>query len=98
MIAVAVVCLPIFFTGGLIARWEGLLFVGYYAAYTLFLIISAGAPQSMISFERVMIWAALPLTILVLLGSVGRSLWAARSGVVLESSPETLSDSHLSGQ
>jgi ABC-type long-subunit fatty acid transport system fused permease/ATPase subunit len=29
MIAVAVACLPIFFTGHLIDRWEGALFLGY---------------------------------------------------------------------
>ena len=29
MIAVAAACLPIFFTGNLIARWEGALFLGY---------------------------------------------------------------------
>ena len=37
MIAVAIVCLPIFFTGQRIARWESGLFLGYYAAYTLYL-------------------------------------------------------------
>ena len=34
MVAVAVACLPVFFTGSLIARWEGLLFLAYYVAYT----------------------------------------------------------------
>jgi len=39
MLAVAVACLPIFFTGHLIARWEWGLFLGYYLAYTLYLIL-----------------------------------------------------------
>ena len=43
MIAVAVVCLPIFFTGQQIARWEGGLFLGYYVAYTLYLVLSRDA-------------------------------------------------------
>ena len=34
MIAVAVACLPIFFTGYRIARWEGAIFLAYYVAYT----------------------------------------------------------------
>lgn len=34
MIAVAVACLPIFFTGFTIARWEGVIFLGSYSAYT----------------------------------------------------------------
>lgn len=41
MIAVAVACLPIFFTGFTIARWEGVLFLGSYIAYTIFLILAA---------------------------------------------------------
>lgn len=35
MLAVAVACLPIFFSGLRINRWEGLLFLGYYLIYTL---------------------------------------------------------------
>ena len=34
-----------FFTGNRIARWEGGLFLGYYAAYIAFLVLdSAGSP------------------------------------------------------
>ena len=44
MIAVAVVCLPIFFTGQQIARWEGGLFLGYYVAYTLYLVLRETQP------------------------------------------------------
>jgi cation:H+ antiporter len=35
MIAAATFCLPMFFTGGRIARWEGPMFLGYDLAYTL---------------------------------------------------------------
>ena len=41
MIAVAIACLPIFFTGYSIDRWEGGLFLSYYAIYTAYL--DAGA-------------------------------------------------------
>ena len=41
MFAVAVACLPVFFTGRPIARWEGVLFLGYYAAYTAYLVLAA---------------------------------------------------------
>jgi len=34
MIAVAFACLPIFYTGGVISRPEGVLFLGYYLVYT----------------------------------------------------------------
>jgi cation:H+ antiporter len=33
MLAVAFVCLPVFWTGARIERWEGVLLLGYYAAY-----------------------------------------------------------------
>jgi hypothetical protein len=41
MIAVAVVCLPIFFTGGVISRSESALLLGYYIAYTLYLVLAS---------------------------------------------------------
>jgi cation:H+ antiporter len=40
MVAVAFACLPVFFTKSLISRWEGVLFLGYYIAYTSFLILN----------------------------------------------------------
>jgi cation:H+ antiporter len=36
MIAVAIACLPIFFSGNTISRWEGWVFLGYYLAYTAY--------------------------------------------------------------
>jgi cation:H+ antiporter len=41
MIVVAIACLPIFFTGGVISRKEGALLLGYYVTYTLYLILTA---------------------------------------------------------
>jgi ATP-dependent RNA helicase RhlE len=41
MIVVAVACLPIFFTGHVIMRWEGFVFVGYAVAYTAYLVLDA---------------------------------------------------------
>lgn len=43
MVAVAMVCLPIFFTRSLIDRWEGALFFAYYLAYSAYLILAATA-------------------------------------------------------
>ena len=67
MIAVAVACLPIFFTGHLIARWEGFLFFGYYAAYTIYLILFASAHSALPAFSRVMLMYVIPLTALTIL-------------------------------
>jgi cation:H+ antiporter len=66
MVAVAVACLPIFFTGHLIARWEGLLFLSYYAAYTLWLILHASHNGAAGPYGTVMGWFVIPLTFVTL--------------------------------
>lgn len=73
MIAVAVACLPIFFTGYTIARWEGWLFLGYYAFYTAFLIMSATASGSVQGLSMIMLWFVLPLTFITLCVSIWRA-------------------------
>ncbi|MDX1520439.1 MAG: calcium/sodium antiporter [Anaerolineae bacterium] len=73
MIAVAIICLPIFFTGGVIARWEGGLFLGYYLAYTVYLVLTATQPHLVPEFRTVMLAGVIPLTGLVLLISLFRS-------------------------
>ncbi len=73
MIAVFVACLPIFMTGHLVSRWEGGLFVGYYAAYTLYLILEATAHDGLPIFSQVMLLFVIPLTVVTLLIGVARS-------------------------
>ena len=36
MVVSALACLPVFFTGFRISRWEGALFLGYYLVYMVF--------------------------------------------------------------
>ncbi len=66
MIAVAIACLPIFFTGNRIERWEGLLFVGCYAAYTAYLIMDAINHDQLPLFSTILGMFAIPLTVLTL--------------------------------
>ena len=66
MIAVALACLPIFFTGGIISRGEGILFLGYYAAYTLYLILAATHHDALPVFSSVMLWFVIPFTVIIL--------------------------------
>jgi cation:H+ antiporter len=66
MIATAVACLPIFFTGRLIARWEGALFLAYYAAYTLFLLLDAAGHDALPVYSTVMLAFVLPITAVTL--------------------------------
>jgi cation:H+ antiporter len=79
MVAVAVACLPIFFTGNLIARWEGLLFLGFYVAYTAYLILLATRHDALGPFSAVMGGFVLPLTALTLAVLAYRHLRARRS-------------------
>lgn len=79
MIAVAVACLPIFFTGNVINRWEGGLFFAYYLAYVAFLTLNATRHDALPVFSRVMLEFALPLTILTLLIVTFRQWTSQRS-------------------
>ncbi len=67
MIAVAFACLPIFFFGRRIARWEGGLFLAYYIAYTLYLILDATQHDALPMFSAAMIEFVIPLTVITLL-------------------------------
>lgn len=80
MIAVAVACLPIFFSGYRINRWEGLLFLAYYLAYTAYLVLSStGRPFAEV-FGDALIGYALPLTAVTLIVIAGRSWHRHRTG------------------
>lgn len=74
MLAVAVACLPIFFTGHRIDRWEGFVFLGYYAAYVAYLILDASGHDALPAFSTVMLIFVAPLTLLTLAISVARTL------------------------
>ena len=66
-IAVAFVCLPIFYSGNRIDRWEGFLFVAYYLIYTGYLILDATNHDSLPLYSTVTLFFVIPITILTLL-------------------------------
>ena len=66
MLAVALACLPVFMTGREIARWEGAVFLGYYAAYTTYLILAAQSHAALATFSTTMMSFVVPLTIITL--------------------------------
>lgn len=73
VIAVALACLPIFFTGYSISRWEGLLFLAYYVAYTTYLVmVSTGRAFAETFGDAVLMYVA-PLTAVTLLVIAGRA-------------------------
>jgi cation:H+ antiporter len=78
MIAVALSCLPIFFTGNLIDRREGLLFTGYYLAYTFYLILYSTQHSLLPMYSSVMLVFVLPITAITLSIVMWRSVQSRR--------------------
>ncbi|SEL64296.1 cation:H+ antiporter [Atopomonas hussainii] len=74
MIAIAVACLPVFFNGYKLNRWEGGVFVAYYVAYTAYLILQANQASELQLFQQGMLYFALPLTALTLM-VIGARAW-----------------------
>jgi cation:H+ antiporter len=66
MVAVALSCLPIFFTDSKIARWEGGLFFGYYVAYVTHLVLAATQSSFSRTFATMMLGFVVPLTVVTL--------------------------------
>ena len=66
MTAVALACLPIFFTGFQVRRWEGALFVAYYVAYTGYLLLRSAEHAALPAYSAVMLSFVVPLTAVTL--------------------------------
>jgi len=61
-----VACLPIFFTGHVINRWEGAVFLAYYVAYLVHIVLAAQGHPGLGLFHQIMAGYLLPLTALTL--------------------------------
>lgn len=79
MTFVAVACLPIFFTGHVISRWEGALFLAYEVIYMWWMVVVEIKHPSLNSLKWAVLAFALPLTVLILLGDVVRYAWRGRN-------------------
>lgn len=78
MVAVALLLLPIVFTGFTVARWEAVVFVGYYGAYVAFLLLDATTHDALPAFSAVMLGFVVPLTVLTFVALVGYELGLRR--------------------
>jgi cation:H+ antiporter len=65
MLAVAVVCFPIFLTGQ-VNRLQGGIMLFYYVAYTALLILTARQHEVVGTFQGVMVYGVIPATLLYL--------------------------------
>lgn len=82
MVAVAIACLPIFLTGHTIARWEGVVFLAYYAAYTVYLVLDATNHPNVTQYLTFVVFFVAPLTVLTLIVSLGREFRRRHQGHV----------------
>lgn len=78
MVAVALALLPVAFTGQLIRRWEGALFVALYVAYVVFLLLAASEHAALQPFSTAMLWFVLPVTAVWLLALAAYELGLRR--------------------
>lgn len=77
MLAVAFACLPIFLTGREIARWEGGVFLGYYVAYVVYLILDTQGHDALELYSSTMLSFVVPITLITLVVSLLRGKPAA---------------------
>ncbi len=64
MIAAAVACLPIFATGNVISRWEGVLFLIYYMAYNSYLVLNTMNHEGISILTTVVNTFVAPITVI----------------------------------
>ncbi|MEJ5358948.1 MAG: calcium/sodium antiporter [Desulfobacterales bacterium] len=76
MVSAAAACLPVFFTGFRIARWEGVLFLATYGAYLAFAMLDAAGHDALPPFSGALLAFALPLIATTGAGITRR--WLAR--------------------
>lgn len=80
MITVSLACLPIFFTGYMVLRQEGLLFLAYYVAYLMYLILYATQHDALEEYSLVMLVFVVPLTLLTLVGLAIQAIYTNHKG------------------
>jgi len=78
MIAIAVACLPIFFTNYTISRWNGWMFLSYYIAYTAYLVLDSTHHDALPQYKTVMLEFIIPITGVTVLLMAGRHFRRAR--------------------
>jgi len=95
MVAASAALLPVVYTGGRIARREGLLFVALYVSYTAYLVLDASGREAEEGFSLVMVVLVLPLvgvTLLVLAGRERAERRRRRQGHAASDSSSPASD------
>ena len=88
MLAAAVALLPIAFTGFVIARWEGAVFLSLYIAYTVYLVLDSTGHDAAVGFNGAMLSFVLPLLAASLLAFTSFEIGVLKERQSQRSSPE----------
>ena len=67
MVATALALLPIAFTGFVIARWEGWVFIGLFTAFIVYVVLAATEHDALTGFSSVMLWFVIPILAVTLI-------------------------------
>jgi cation:H+ antiporter len=78
MAVVCFSCLPIFFAGGAIRRWEGALFLFYFVLYVAYLVLDELKDARVLTLRQALQWFVAPLTVVTLAVSVGQEFRSRR--------------------
>lgn len=79
MMAVALACLPVFLTGREIARWEGGVFVLYYVAYVVYLVLASQQHAALGLYSMALMGFVIPITVITLIVVLIRRVPPAQS-------------------
>ena len=78
MLAVALLCVPVFLSGQRIGRWEGAMLLGYYVAYVTYLVLVATQSAALAWYSPLMLYGVVPVTALVVLANLARAVTQRR--------------------
>jgi len=87
MMAVAVACLPIFAMEYRISRWEGVVFFSYYVIYMVYLVLDTIHHPLLAVYSTDLLRYVLPLTLVVLLAVLMKSMCDQPPAAPAESPP-----------
>jgi cation:H+ antiporter len=72
MIAVLFSCMPIFFAGQAIRRWEGVLFLLFFVLYITYLVLEELHDERVLTLQNAVIWFIAPMAAVTVVVSVWR--------------------------
>ena len=72
MTIVLFACLPVFFAGQAIRRWEGVMFLSFFAIYLANLVLEEIQDERVLTLQNAVVWFIAPLAIVTVAVSVWR--------------------------